>query len=338
MDYQLIRNLRGRDFLTDQDYSAEELVALLDLAVEIKAMWRRGIPTPLLRGKHLALLFEEPSTRTRMSFEVGMSDLGGTTLYLKPGEIHLGARESVGDTARVMSRYVHGIMARLYKHTTLEELARGATVPVINGLTDLYHPVQTMSDALTIREAAGHLKGVKVTFLGDATNVCNALAITCSKLGIDLAVANPPGYTVRPDIQQLSRQNSAHSGARVEFLHDPEEAIRGADFVYTDLWWWVGQEDEAETRKKAMAPYQVNAAMMARAKPTARFMHCLPAARGMEATDEVMDGPQSIIFDQAENRMHFQKALLVALLGVDVDVSEMPPAVRDLAGHLKAAT
>ncbi|MEW6546734.1 MAG: ornithine carbamoyltransferase [Bacillota bacterium] len=335
MDYQLLRSLRGRDFLTDQDYTQEELLALLDLAAAIKDIWRKGVPTPLLRGKHLALLFEEPSTRTRMSFEVGMSDLGGTALYLKPGEIHLGARETVGDTARVMSRYVHGIMARLYKHSTLVELAEGATVPVINGLTDLYHPVQTMSDAFTIRETCGKLEGVKVAFLGDATNVCNALVVTCSKLGINLSVANPPGYRVRPEIRDLAQQNSSRSGARIEFLTDPEEAVRDADFVYTDLWWWVGQEDEAEVRKKAMAPYQVNAALMKKAKPTARFMHCLPAARGLEATDEVMDGPQSIIFDQAENRMHFQKALLVALLGVDVNPAELPAPVRDLADNLR---
>jgi len=335
VNWELLRGLRGRDFLTDQDYSREELVALLDLAAAIKEIWRRGVPTPLLRGKHLALLFEEPSTRTRMSFEVGMSDLGGTALYLKPGEIHLGERETVGDTARVMSRYVHGIMARLHRHSTLVELAEAATVPVINGLTDLYHPVQTMSDAFTIREATGRLQGVKVAFLGDATNVCNALVVTCSKLGIDLAVANPPGYEVRPDIRELARQNSRESGARIEFLTDPVEAVRDADFVYTDLWWWVGQEDEAEARKRAMAPYQVNAALMKKAKPTARFMHCLPAARGLEATDEVMDGPQSIIFDQAENRMHFQKALLVALLGVDVGPEEVPAPVRDLVTGLR---
>lgn len=335
MNYETLRALRGRDFLTDQDYTQEELLALLDLAAAIKDLWRQGVPTPLLRGKHLALLFEEPSTRTRMSFEVGMSDLGGTSLYLKPGEIHLGARETVGDTARVMSRYVHGIMARLYKHSTLVELAEGASVPVINGLTDLYHPVQTMSDALTIREKAGRLRGVKVAFLGDATNVCNSLVVTCSKLGIDLAVANPPGYSVLPEIRKLAAENCARSGARVEFLTDPEEAVRDADFVYTDLWWWVGQEHEAEARKKAMAPYQVNAALMRKAKPTARFMHCLPAARGMEVTDEVMDGPQSIVFDQAENRMHFQKALLVALLGVDVDPASLPAPVQEIARALR---
>jgi len=336
VNYGLLGQLRGRDFLTDQDYAPEELLELLQLAGAIKGLWRQGVPTPLLRGKHLALLFEEPSTRTRMSFEVGMSDLGGTTLYLKPGEIHLGARESVGDTARVMSRYVQGIMARLYKHSTLVELAAGATVPVINGLTDLYHPVQTMSDAFTIWERMGKFQGVKVAFLGDATNVCNALAVTCSKLGMNLAVANPPGYTVRPDIRDIARENAVSSGARIEFLNDPEEAVRDADFVYTDLWWWVGQEDEAEARQKAMTPYRVNATLMAKAKPTACFMHCLPAARGMEATDEVMDGPQSIIFDQAENRMHFQKALLVALLGVDVDPAEMPAPVRELARDLHA--
>jgi len=335
MNYEILRALRGRDFLTDQDYTQEELLALLDLAAAIKELWRQGVPTPLLRGKHLALLFEEPSTRTRMSFEVGMSDLGGTSLYLKPGEIHLGARETVGDTARVMSRYVHGIMARLYKHSTLVELAEGASVPVINGLTDLYHPVQTMADAFTIREKAGRLQGVKVAFLGDATNVCNSLVVTCSKLGIDLAVANPPGYSVLPEIRELAARNCVRSGARVEFLTDPEEAVRDADFVYTDLWWWVGQEHEAEARKKAMAPYQVNSALMRKAKPGARFMHCLPAARGMEVTDEVMDGPQSIVFDQAENRMHFQKALLVALLGVDVDPATVPSPVQEIARALR---
>lgn len=309
-----MRGFRGRHFLTVQDYTREELMEMITFAVDLKRACKKGYATPLLKGKYLGMIFEEPSTRTRISFEVGMSQLGGKALYLRPGEIHLGAKESVGDTAQVMSRFLDGIMARLYKHTTLLEMAKYASVPVINGLTDWFHPTQALADALTMYEKAGTLSGVKVAFLGDATNVCNSLVLICSKLGMDLSVANPRKYIVKPEIQEMAKANAELSGARIEYIEDPIAAVHGADFVYTDLWWWVDQEDEAEERKAAMAPYQVNNDLMAKANPGAKFMHCLPAARGLEATDEVMDGPQSIIFDQAENRLHAHKAILAYLL------------------------
>ncbi|MDI3317609.1 MAG: ornithine carbamoyltransferase [Bacillota bacterium] len=334
VDLACLRSLRGRDWITEQDWTREELVAVLDLAAAVKRLWGEGVPTPLLDRKHLALLFEEPSTRTRVSFEVGMADLGGTSLYLKPGEIHLGGRESVGDTARVLSRFVQGIMARLLRHEVLEELAAHASVPVINGLTDRWHPVQTLSDAFTIREVAGTLRGIRVAFLGDATNVCASLATMCPKLGVDFVAANPPGYELPAEVQAVARRNAEEAGSRVEFLHDPVAAVRDADFVYTDLWWWVGQEAEAEARKRAMAPYQVNAGLMARAPRHARFMHCLPAARGLEVTDDVMDGDHSIVFQQAENRMHLEKGLLVALLGVDRIPAGVDRRVRELGEAL----
>jgi ornithine carbamoyltransferase len=321
-----LAHVRGRDFLDDQaGWSREELLSLLDLASRLKLMRERHRYTPFLPGRHLGMIFEEPSTRTRVSFEAGMSELGGDALYLRPGEIHLPGRETVADTARTLSRFVDAIEARLLHHDVLLELAAFATVPVINGLTDVDHPVQTMSDALTIFEEAGRFEGVKVAFLGDATNVCTSLVATMTKLGADISVANPPRYRLPREWEELGRRNAVDSGSSLVVTADPLEALDGADFVYTDLWWWVGQEAEAEERTEAMRPYQVNADLMKGAKKTARFMHCLPAARGLEVTDEVIDGPASLVWEQAENRLHFEKALLLALIGLD-----QPPDDPDL--------
>lgn len=327
-----LAHLRGLDFLDDQHFTRPDLIGLLELASALKQLRARRRLTPFLPGRHLAMIFEEPSTRTRVSFELAMAELGGDALYLRPGEIHLPGRETVGDTARVLSRYVDAIEARLLHHEVLVELARHAEAPVVNGLTDRDHPVQTMSDALTILEHAGRLDGVRVAFLGDATNVCRSLLLTGTRLGMDMTIANPPAYRVDDVLIAAARANASESGSRVRFTDDPVDAVHDADFVYTDLWWWVGQESEAEERTVAMRPFQVNEALMRHAPPEARVMHCLPASRGHEVTDAVLDGPQSIVWDQAENRLHFEKALLLALIGLDDEPAD--PALSDVARAL----
>lgn len=333
-----MRGFQGRHFLTVQDYTGEELMEMIEFAVELKRACKRGYQTPLLRGKYLGMVFEEPSTRTRVSFEVGASQLGAQALYLKPGEIHLGERETVGDTTQVLSRFCDGIMARLLYHDTLLEMARYATVPIINGLTDLYHPTQALADAMTIYEKAGTFDNIKVSFFGDATNVCNSLVLCFSKLGINFWVANPNKYAVSEELRHLAYLNADQSGGQIEFTDDPIAAVTDSDFVYTDLWWWVGQEHEEEERRKAMAPFQVNTDLMAKAAPGAKFMHCLPATRELEATPEVMDAPYSIIFDQAENRLHAHKAIMALLMQEprDVDPDREREAVEYLSKWMRS--
>jgi len=312
-----LRRLRGRHYLTDLDYSRQDLEDLLVLAVHLKALRQKMRLTPFLPGRHLAMIFEASSTRTRVSFENGFAELGGNALYLRPGEIHLPGRETVADTARVLSRMNDAIEIRSKKNETIEELARFATVPVINGMDADRHPAQSMSDALTILEHAGRLEGVTFAYLGDAAHPCNSLATTLTKLGLNVRIGNAPGYEVDEALQKKAAQIAEDNGGSFMLTHDPLEAIEGADFIYTDCWWWTGQEDEYEARIKAFTPFQVNSALMAKAKEGARFMHCLPAMRGEEVTDEVADSDASIIFPQAENRMHFQKALMLALIGID---------------------
>ncbi len=261
------------------------------------------------------MIFEEPSTRTRVSFEVAMSQLGGHALYLRPGEIHLPGRETVGDTARVLSRYIDAIMARLFKHETLIEIAKYATIPVINGLTDWFHPVQALTDVYTMWERFGDLNNIKVVFFGDATNVANSLLILTSRLGINFTFCSPKRYWPKASVMKMVEENVKETGVAPTLTENIDEAIHDANVVYTDLWWWIGQEEEAEERKKAFTPYRVNTNLMRKAAKNAVFMHCLPASRGMEVTDEVIDGPQSIVFDQAENRLHVEKAILVLLIG-----------------------
>jgi ornithine carbamoyltransferase len=272
------------------------------------------------------MIFEAASTRTRVSFENGFAELGGNALYLRPGEIHLPGRESIGDTAQTLSRMCDAIAIRSKKNETIDELARSATVPVINGMDGDRHPVQSMSDALTIFESAGKLAGVHFTYVGDAAHPCNSLATTMTKLGMHVIIANASGYEIAAPLQRTAAQYAAESGGSFAVTNDPAAAVRDADFVYTDCWWWTGQEAEYEDRVRAFKPFQVNAALMAKAKPTTKFMHCLPAMRNEEVTDDIIDGPASIVFRQAENRMHFQKALMLALVGI----SE-PPADPDLA-------
>ena len=311
--------LRGRHYLTDQDYTREELLDLLRLAADLKALWRRKTLTPFLSGKTLAMLFEHPSTRTRISFEAGMTELGGHAQYLRPGEIHFPGRESIKDTAIVLSRLCDAIMARTAYHTSLVELAHWATVPLVNGLTDDYdHPVQSLTDAFTIWEATGRLAGQKLAFLGKVSDaMATSVALTCTKLGIDVTLGGPADHQMAPATQDLVRANCRESGATLSLTDDPVEAVAGADFVYTVLWWWLEEGEAREALRRTYAPYRVDEELMAKARPGARFMDCLPAVRGEEATDGVMDGPLSLCFDQAENRKHLQKAVLLALIGID---------------------
>jgi putrescine carbamoyltransferase len=307
-----------KHFIDTQDFSKQELLDLIDLIRMIKKADKQGATPRLLEGASLAMIFEEPSTRTRISFEVGMAELGGHALYLKPGEIHLGVRESLGDTAQVISRYVDVIMARTLKHETMEGLVKFATVPLINGLTDYNHPTQVVCDVLTMIEHAPadkKLEDFNVTFVGDATNVLSSLMLICTRLGMNFTHAAPKKYQAPKQWMDWAQENCKISGGTVRVTDDPIDAVKNADFIYTDLWWWVGQEAEIPERQAAFMPkYQVNKDLMSHAPAHCKFMHCLPASRGVEATDEVMDSAQSVIFDQAENRLHTEKGLLVWLV------------------------
>jgi ornithine carbamoyltransferase len=327
-----IRGIRGRHFLTDLDYQRDELEGLLELAVALKAVWRRRPLTPFLPGRHLAMIFEAASTRTRVSFENGIAELGGNALYLRPGEIHMPGRESVADTARTLSQYASVIAIRAKADETVNEFAARSEVPVINAMDHDRHPCQAMSDALTILEYAGTLAGVTFAYVGDAAHPCNSLATTLTKLGLDVRIGNAPGYEISPDVRQNAELLAENSGGSFLLTNDPLEAIEGADFIYTDCWWWTGQEDEYADRVAAFRRFQVNKELWSHTKTGARFMHCLPAMRGEEVTDEIADSAASIVFPQAQNRLHFQKALMLALIGLD----ELPadPELHEIAGAL----
>jgi putrescine carbamoyltransferase len=305
------------NFIDTQDFSRQELEDLLGLIRLLKDADRDAAVPQLLSHRSLGMIFEEPSTRTRVSFEVAMAKLGGHALYLKPGEIHLGGRESLGDTARVLSRMCDVIEARTLKHETVLGLAQAANVPVINGLTDFNHPTQVVCDVLTMGEhlpEGRRLEDCTVVFVGDRTNVCSSLMFIATQFGMRFVHAAPAAYQAPPEWVAIAEANALVSGSSVSVTADVEDAVANADFVYTDLWWWVDQEDQIPERRAAFMPrYQVNAELMARAPAHARFMHCLPASRGVEVTDEVIDGPQSIAFDQAENRLHTEKGILVWL-------------------------
>ena len=303
-----------QDFLAIADYTPEALQALLDLAVELKAEWQAGGNRPVLQGKVLAMIFQKPSLRTRVSFDMAMRHLGGDALYLSPAEIGLGKRESIADVARVVSGYVQGIMARVFDHEHVLELAKWASIPVINGLSDYNHPCQAMADALTIREEFGTLKGVNVTYVGDGNNVAVSLMHVCAKLGANFTIANPAEYDMPAAAIAEAQTFAAASGSTLTFLRDPHAAVEGAQVIYTDTWTSMGQETEAKKREAVFPPYQVNAALVAEAAPEVIVMHCLPAHRGQEITDDVADGPHSRLFPQAHNRLHAQKAILAKLL------------------------
>ena len=303
-----------RDLISLADLAPEEIQGLIDQAVALKAEWRRGGNRPLLQGKVLAMIFQKPSLRTRVSFEMAMRHLGGEALYLSPNEIGLGQRESVADVARVLSRYVDAIMARVFAHEHVVELARWASVPVTNGLSDFSHPNQGLADLLTVFEKFGRLAGLRLAYVGDANNVLTSLLFGGAKVGMHIVSASPAGYEPDPSVLDLARQFAAASGGSVEVTSDPHEAVRDADVIYTDVWASMGQEAEREQRLRVFPPYQVNARLVSEARPGVIVMHCLPAHRGEEITDEAIEGPHSVVFDQAENRMHAQKAVLVYLL------------------------
>ncbi len=307
-------SLKGRDFLTLKDFTRQEIEEMVNLGIDLKAKQKAGIPTPILAGKTLGMIFQKSSTRTRVSFEVGMYQLGGSALFLSTNDLQIGRGEPIKDTARVLSRYLDGIMIRTYSHADVEELAEYADIPVINGLTDDYHPTQIIADLITIQEHKGKLEGIKFAYVGDGNNMTHSLMIGCAKVGMDVTVACPDGYMPNPEIVALAQGYAAESGGSVTVMHDPKEAVKGVDVVYTDTWASMGQEAEKEIRKKAFAGYQVDDAMMALAKPDAIFMHCLPAYRGMEVTDEVIESPQSVVFDEAENRLHAHKAIMASVM------------------------
>jgi ornithine carbamoyltransferase len=306
--------MHGRDLVSVDDFAAAELVEVLDRSADLKRRLRAGEATPLLAGKTLAMIFEKPSLRTRVTFEVGMRQLGGGAVNLAPADIQLGTRESVSDVARNLSRWVDVIMARTFAHRTVSDLAEAASVPVINGLSDWEHPCQALADLFTIQEHLGRLEGVRIAWVGDGNNVLHSLLLGAAKLGLSVAVATPPGYAPGAAVVARAREIAARSGATMAVGHDPADAVRGSDIVYTDVWVSMGQEAERDQRLRDFAGYQVNAVLLRTAGRAAKVMHCLPAHRGEEITDEVLDGPRSIVLDQAENRLHAQKGLLALMV------------------------
>ncbi len=303
--------MKGKDLLSISDLSGEDILSLISAAIDTKD---RGWLS-LLERKTLALVFEKPSLRTRVSFEVAMRELGGQVIYLSPAEVGLGEREVVADVARVLSRYVDVIAARTFSHQTLEILADDAAVPVINALSDVEHPCQALADLMTIYEKKGGLGGVTLAYIGDGNNVAHSLLLAASLTGMNFRIASPSGYTVQERILQLARDYAAASGAGILCAEDPKSAVSGADVVYTDVWTSMGQEAEAQERRRIFADYQVNGELLSLAKEDAIFMHSLPAHRGEEVAEDILDSPQSVVFDQAENRKHLQKALLAQMLG-----------------------
>ena len=308
-----MKSFKGRDFLTLADYSVEEVGAILDRAAEIKK--NPGAFKKSLDGKTLAMIYEKPSLRTRVTFETGMTQLHGHAIYISPSDAGLGTRESIPDVAHNLERWVDGIMARVFAHKKVEELAAAARIPVINGLSDDHHPVQALADVMTIGEAAGGIKGRKLAYVGDGNNVTPSLLQAAALTGLSISVAPPERYEPNKEIVKWATEAGRSTGCTVQVTHDIAAAVKGAHFIYTDVWASMGQEAEAEARRKIFMPYQVNAKVMKLAGTDPWFLHCLPAHRGDEVTDEVADSPRSLIFDQAENRLHAQKALLVLLMG-----------------------
>ncbi len=312
-----IKALRGRDLLSISDLSIEEFKALIDLSFEFKRRYYLGERViPILKGKVLGLIFEKHSTRTRVSLQVAMLELGGTALYFSAQELQLGRGEPIKDTARVLDRYLDGIAARVYRHETLVELANYARIPVINALSDVEHPLQALADVMTIIEKKGEISKLKIAFLGDgADNVLHSLMLAIAKLGGKLYIATAQGYDPKPEILKLAEEDAKKTGAEIVITRDPIEAVRDADVIYTDVWVSMGQEAERERRLRDLKPYQVNSELVSYAKKDYIFMHCLPAHRGEEVTEEVIESPNSVVWDQAENRLHTTKAVLAALLG-----------------------
>jgi ornithine carbamoyltransferase len=307
--------LKGKDFLSLSDFHSDEILYLLEEAKALKSLQKQGKPHPYLSGKVLGMIFEKSSTRTRVSFEVGMLQLGGHAIFLSSKDIQLGRGESISDTAKVLSRYIDCMMIRTFSHDSVKELAEHATVPVINGLTDMHHPTQVMADLLTIQEHKGKLAGLKMCYLGDGNNnMAHSLMEGAAKVGMHISIASPTGYLPDGKITEKAIETGKLTGSKITITHNPVDAIKDADIVVTDVWTSMGQEAETEKRLKDLSAYQVNTQLCQHAKPDYIFLHCLPAHRGEEVTAEIIDGPHSVVFDEAENRLHAQKAILKLLL------------------------
>src|SRR5690625_4607832 len=306
--------LQGRDFLQISDFTKEELMNLIEFSIKIKNMQKLGKPHRYLEGKTLAMIFEKSSTRTRVSFETGMYQLGGMAQFLSKDDMQLGNGETIADTAKVLSRYVDAIMIRTFGHDIVEELAENATIPVINGLTDDAHPCQVLADLMTIFEKKGSFSDLKFSFVGDGNNMSQSLLMGCAVMGIDCSIAVPKGNELNQEIIDIAKEKAKLTGAQIVQTYDATEAVNGADIIYTDVWASMGWEGDLDARLKAFSDYQVNESLVKGAKEDFMFMHCLPAKRGEEVTDEVIDGENSVVFDQAENRLHAQKAILASLI------------------------
>ena len=321
--------LSVHDLVAERDLSQTDLNLIFEVAQQVKASPRSF--AQVLQGKQLALIFEKPSLRTRVSFEVGMTSLGGFAVYLDHTKPRLGERESIKDVARNLERWVDGIAARTFSHAAVTELAEHASIPVINALTDLLHPCQALADFFTLREKFGSLEGLKLAYVGDGNNMCHSLMVAGAKLGVSLTIATPPGFEPKPEMIREAKNCAEAMGASIEIVHDPLEAVAGAQAVYTDIWASMGQEHAAHLRAQIFAPYRVTADVLSTADASAVFMHCLPAHRGQEVDDEVIDSPQSIVYDQAENRLHVQKALLILLLQGDSKAQGRKPKLKAFA-------
>jgi ornithine carbamoyltransferase len=310
----VLEDLKGRDFTRVADWSGSELERVLDLAGELKEQQKRREQHHLLPGRTLGMIFQKPSTRTRVSFEVGIAQLGGTGLYLSAGDLQLGRGETLKDTAMVLSRYLDAIMIRTFAQSDVEALARHASIPVINGLTDSSHPCQALADVLTIRERLGRLEGVTIVYLGDGNNVCASLMVAAAKLGMIFRAATPSGYEPSTEAVEIAREAAAESGATIDLLDDPHKAVAGADVLYTDVWTSMGQEEEHERRLRDLAGFGIDEELVRMARADAIVLHCLPAHYGEEIAEDVLYGPQSAVWDQAENRLHAQKALMALVI------------------------
>lgn len=304
-----------KDLISLHDLTSNEVKNLLSLGLKLKDELKKGIPHPILKGKTLGMIFTKSSTRTRVSFEVGMTQLGGYPLFLSSNDIQLGRGETIHDTAKVLERYLDGIMIRTYAHSDVIELAEEADIPVINALTDLLHPCQVLADLMTAYEHKGKLEGLKFAYIGDGNNMAHSIMYGCAKVGVNCAIATPDDYQCDAGVVENAKEDFKSSSAELLLTNDPEKAIAGADIVYTDTWVSMGMEAEKAERQRVFMPYQVNKALFEKAAKDAIFMHCLPAYRGFEVTEDVIDGPQSVIFDEAENRLHAQKAVMATLMG-----------------------
>ena len=316
MSYHEYRvQLQGRDFLSLQDFSPAEIGGILSLAADLKNERKNGIPHRFLEGRTLGMVFQKPTTRTRVSFEVGMFQLGGFALFLSTQDLQMGRGEPIRDTAHTLSRYLDGIMIRTFDHGEVVELAEWASVPVINGLTDLFHPCQALADLMTIIEHRGALRAGKIVFMGDGgSNVAHSLLVACSRMGMQITICAPEGYTPLPEILSWAREEGEKTGGEIEVTDNPQEAVRGAGVLYTDVWTSMGRETEQEERRRRLQHYRLDRALLDRAEPGAIVMHCLPANRGEEITAEVLESSSSVVFDQAENRLHVQKALMALIM------------------------